>query len=131
MRSKLLDKLVNVITDFLCCFLIVEVSNIFLHNHFFQIWHILFETSTVDILLHVQRGVHHVQLTCDELHRHLDFHSTPWCCQLPISVNNIHLINSFLIIGSSSCFRKLIPEKVNIDLEGNSAKQLSYEFPFL
>ena len=33
-RSELANKIVDVIIDFLCCLLIIEVSNSFLHNHF-------------------------------------------------------------------------------------------------
>jgi len=51
--SELFDEFINVITNFLCCFLIVVVRHSFLNNHFFQIGHIFLESPTVDIFLQV------------------------------------------------------------------------------
>ncbi|GAY54445.1 hypothetical protein CUMW_156740 [Citrus unshiu] len=74
--------------DFLCSFLVDELTSIFNHNNFLQQRYILLEASIVYIFLDAWGGIHHIKFPDNKLHWNFHLHLSPCSRHLPISEEN-------------------------------------------
>jgi hypothetical protein len=85
-NSKCCDELINVIINFLCSFLLDEVSCSFHYNCFLEQRYMALQSTLVYEITNARVVIGEIKITDDVFRRYIYLCVCPWCCQLPVSV---------------------------------------------
>lgn len=91
MRLKPLEEVMDVPTDLIRLLFVNEVAHSSQNDYILQKWNISFEPSLVYVIFDPWSIIGHIQIPNNKLRWNFNLSSSPWCCELPVTAQNMEL----------------------------------------